>query len=119
MSRWLMCAFVSVFFWGAWALVFAAASGMMSPLMALVLSTAGLLPVIAAQLFSSHVWTGTRIGHGMAWGVLTGLAGALGNAAYSESIVRGGEASIVTPLTAMFPLVTAILAVAFLRERIN
>src|SRR5437763_7945819 len=112
MSRWLACCLGAVILWGIWGLVFSAASGMMSPLMVLVLSTAGLLPVVAVQLFSKGVWKGKRMGRGVAWGLVTGLAGALGNIAFSQAIVQGGEASVITPLTAMFPLVTVILAVA-------
>jgi drug/metabolite transporter (DMT)-like permease len=119
MARWIVFAGISVLFWGAWALTFAAASAMMSPMVALVLSTAGLLPVSTALCFGRNVWRAQHMPRGFGWGMLTGVCGALGNAAYSEAIVRGGEASIVTPLTAMFPLVTLLLALAVLRERIG
>jgi transporter family protein len=119
MARWIVFALLSVVLWGGWAFVFAAASAMMSPLVALVLSTVGLIPVCVALGFSKRTWQARRMTIGFVWGIVTGVCGALGNAAYSEAIVRGGEASIITPLTAMFPLVTLLLALAFLRERIN
>jgi drug/metabolite transporter (DMT)-like permease len=119
MARWIGFAMLSVMLWGVWAVVFAAASAMMSPMVAVVLSTVGLIPVCAALGFSKGTWQARRLSVGFAWGVGTGVCGALGNAAYSEAIARGGEASIVTPLAAMFPLVTLLLALAVLRERIN
>jgi uncharacterized membrane protein len=47
-------------------------------------------------------------------GVFTGL----GMLAYYAALARG-QASIVGPFTALFPLLTVALAFAFLRERIN
>jgi transporter family protein len=43
----------------------------------------------------------------------------VGNIALAAAIAMGAEASIVTPLTAMFPLVTLVLALVFLGERLN
>jgi len=34
-------------------------------------------------------------------------------------LVTGGKASIVAPVTALFPMVTVVLAVIFLRERVG
>jgi drug/metabolite transporter (DMT)-like permease len=49
----------------------------------------------------------------------TGLCGSVGNLAMLLSFTHGGEASTVMPLTGMFPLVTVVLAVILLRERMN
>src|SRR5581483_2646239 len=119
MSRWIVCSLGAVLVWGIWGLVFSMASGMMPPLMVLVIETAGMAPIVAALFFTKNVRKGGRIGRGTAWAVFTGIGGALANVTFSEAIVRGGEASIITPLTAMYPLVTVVLAAAFLRERIN
>jgi len=98
----------------------AAASTMLSPLLVQVVSTIGLLPVaVALLLWSRSIWEGGRLGLGIFWGFLTGVCASVGNIAVSQAIVRGGEASVITPLTAMYPLVTVMLAVLFLRERIN
>jgi transporter family protein len=39
--------------------------------------------------------------------------------AFFHALAIGGRASIVIPVTALFPLVTVILAMAFLRERMG
>lgn len=117
--RWLGACLAAVLVWGIWGLVFASASGMMPPLMVQVLTTVGLTPVAVALFFSRQVTKGKRMGRGVAWGLLTGLCGTVGNVALSQAFALGGEVSIISPLTAMFPLVTLTLAVTFLRERLN
>jgi transporter family protein len=39
--------------------------------------------------------------------------------AYFQAMVKGGKASVVTPVTALFPMVTVLLALVFLKERIG
>ena len=39
--------------------------------------------------------------------------------AYFEAMVKGGKASVVTPVTALFPMVTVVLALVFLKERLG
>jgi drug/metabolite transporter (DMT)-like permease len=39
--------------------------------------------------------------------------------AYYDILQRGGKAATVIPLTALYPMVTVLLAVLFLRERLN
>jgi transporter family protein len=34
-------------------------------------------------------------------------------------MVKGGKASVVTPVTALFPMVTVLLALVFLKERLG
>jgi len=50
---------------------------------------------------------------------LTGILGGVGNMAYFEAMVKGGKASVVTPVTALFPMVTVLLALVFLKERLG
>ena len=119
MSRWLAACVIAIALWGLWGLLFASASGLMSPVQVQVLTTVGLTPVVVGLMFTRAVRRGTHFRRGMTWGLVTGLCGTLGTIFMAAALAMGGEASIVTPLTAMFPLVTAILAVVFLRERLN
>jgi len=50
--------------------------------------------------------------------MLTGLTAALANLAYFSAL-RGGQASIVAPTVALYPVVTFALAILILRERMN
>jgi transporter family protein len=53
--------------------------------------------------------------------LVTGILGGVGNVTFFESLSRGGKASIVvvTPLIALYPVVTVALAVPLLHERIT
>ena len=85
------------------------------------LSTVGLLPVMLALGLWQRTFmaaTGSRWRGGLlalASGVLT----CLGNAAYYDLIGRGAKAATVVPLTALYPVVTVVLALVFLKERFN
>ena len=55
---------------------------------------------------------------GIAYGVLNGILAGLGSLAYFAAMSQG-QASIVGPVTSLFPLVTVVLALLLLKERIN
>ncbi|MDX2024091.1 MAG: DMT family transporter [Deltaproteobacteria bacterium] len=56
---------------------------------------------------------------GVLWALFTGLGGALGTLAILHAFALGGEGSLVTPLCAMYPLVTALGARLVLREKLG
>jgi bacterial/archaeal transporter family protein len=56
--------------------------------------------------------------HGVLFGSLTGLLGALGLVALYLALDRG-KASVVFPLFGLFPVVTAVLSAIFLDERLS
>jgi len=53
----------------------------------------------------------------MAWAAAAGLIVGLGNIAYFRSFEAGGVALEVIPFTALYPVVTVVLALLFLGER--
>ena len=66
-----------------------------------------------------HGAVGPQRHSGIAWAFVTGILGGAGNIAFFRALQSGGKVSIVAPATALFPIVTVILAVTFLRERIS
>src|SRR5580765_3154599 len=50
-------------------------------------------------------------------GLISGLVNGLGNWAVFACLEKGAKASVAIPLTALYPLLTVILATAFLKER--
>jgi transporter family protein len=52
-------------------------------------------------------------------GTLAGFINSLGALYLYKSLQNGAKASIAIPLTALYPLITVLLAVIFLRERLN
>jgi bacterial/archaeal transporter family protein len=81
--------------------------------------TIGLLPLIVLMWGAMRTDVSRRRAAGVRWALLTGILGGLGNVAFFEALVIGGKASIVIPITALYPVVTVALALAFLRERLG
>jgi len=120
MPRWLAFSLLTILVWGAWGVVSKVASDGVDANTNQVFFTFGLLPLIPIVWRSSRVRT-TQAGrrNGIAWAFLTGILGGTGNIAFFHALVIGGRASIVSPATALFPLVTVVLAVTLLHERIG
>jgi drug/metabolite transporter (DMT)-like permease len=119
MPKWVWYSLLAILCQGIWSLLSAMASKSMSPYLVQVLSTAGLIPLALVLAFSRNVRYGKRRWQGMGFAAACGLIGGTGNIALYAALNRGGPASLVFPLTGMFPLVTVILARWLLKERIN
>jgi transporter family protein len=82
------------------------------------LSTVGLLPVLAI-LCARRPIRGDRLAAGLLLAGAAGILTCIGNAAYYDVLHRGYKAVTVVPLTALYPMVTVVLALLFLKERMN
>src|SRR5262249_47919258 len=105
---------------GAWGAVSKVASDGVDADTNQVFFTLGLLPLALAVWCSPRTAArggGKRIGIG--WGFLTGIPGGTGNIAFFSAPSLGGKGSIVSPVTALFPLVTVVLAVTLLHEKLG
>lgn len=122
---WLFYCVFAVLLWGVWGVVSKAAEQELSPATIQVISVVGVLPaglaLLAAPGLRRRPPTARRrsplVGCAFAFGV--GLCGSTGNLAMLLAFQKGGEASTVLPLTGIFPLVTILLAVLLLGERMN
>lgn len=118
LPRWLFWTIVTLLTWGIWAILGKLIGDDLSAEHSQVLSTAGLLPVIVALYFSKEpTVTGNRR-RGVLLALASGIASSLGNIFYYE-LLQSSKAATIIPLTALYPLVTTLLAVAVLRERLN
>src|SRR2546423_9983136 len=120
MPRWLAFSLLTILVWGAWGAVSKVASEGIDADTNQVFFTFGLLPLIALVWRSPRNaagGAGRRIGIG--WAFLTGILGGTGNIAFFHALTMGGKGSVVSPVTALFPLVTVVLAVKLLHERIG
>lgn len=122
LPTWLLWSLATIVFWGTWGLVSKIASGGVDAYVNQLLYTVGLLPllVFVGWTVSKRSAGGTRKGRnrGILWAFLTGILGGLGNIAFFQALVKGGSASVVAPVTALFPVVTVLLALVFLKERL-
>lgn len=88
-----------------------------------LLYTAGLAPLLVFVAFAVHRRESGRSRSGRAagvfWAFLTGILGGIGNIFFFQAMIAGGKASVVAPVTALFPMITVLLALAFLHERLG
>ena len=120
MPRWLAFSLLTILIWGAWGAVSKIASDGVDADTNQVFFTFGLLPL--ALLVGRSPRVGARVEGkrtGIGWAFLTGILGGTGNIAFFHALSLGGKASIVAPVTALFPVVTVILAVTLLHERVG
>lgn len=123
MPLWLLWSLVTIVLWGTWGLVSKIASTGVDEYVNQLLYTAGLLPLMVFVAWTVHRNKAAekREGRsaGVFWAFLTGILGGVGNIAFFEAMVKGGDASVVAPVTALFPMVTVLLALVFLKERLG
>ena len=120
---WLAWSIATIALWGTWGLVSKIASDSVDAYANQLLYTIGLAPLIVyaavtVRSKSNAVNARSRM-RGILWAFATGILGGLGNIAFFQALFRGGKASIVAPVTALFPMVTVRLALIFLRERLG
>jgi bacterial/archaeal transporter family protein len=120
---WLAWSIVTIVLWGTWGLVSKIASAGVDAYVNQLLYTAGLAHLMVFVAITVHKNRGDEGSKsrnaGIFWAFLTGILGGIGNIAFFQAMVKGGKASVVSPVTALFPMVTVLLALIFLRERLG
>lgn len=115
-NRWLVFALMTAMLWGAWATLSKAISDTIDPYTSQLYFSVGLLPM-AFISWRRHGASWRPAPRGAVWALATGLAGGLGNIAFFAALSAGGKAVVVTPITALSPLVTLLLAIMVIREK--
>lgn len=120
LPRWLVFSLLTIVVWGVWGAVSKVSSDAIDADTNQVFFTFGLLPLILLVWRASRAKPrGKNHRAGVGWAFVTGILGGTGNIAFFRALGNGGKASIVAPVTALFPLVTVVLAVTLLGERIG
>jgi len=114
---WLWYALLGIFWWGLWGFLSKIGSSVAGPMQMQILFTLGMIPVAIGMLLQMR-WRIDRDGGGVAYGLLCGIATGLGTLGYYAAL-REQNASVVTPVTGLFPVLTVVLALVVLRERLN
>jgi len=117
MPKWLLHTLLTVLFWGAWGAVSRVLGDSLPGAQSQVISTLGLLPILLVLMLSGHFRADSVRGCALAF--VAGLVGSLGNIAFYGLMSLGEKAVAIVPLTALYPLVTVVLAVALIKERMN
>lgn len=117
MEDWLTASLIAFLLFGLWGFFPKLAVAYISPASAIVYEVAGTVVVGLAAMkivgFRPDVHP-----KGILFAVLTGIAGMSGTLFFFYA-VRTGKASVVACLTALYPLITILLAWLFLRESIS
>lgn len=116
---WLALSLLTILLWGVWGATSKAVSSDIDAYMNQVLFTMGLLPLMLLVLRSRRLAGGSDRKRGIFYAFLTGILGGTGNIAFFKSLTMGGQASVVVPMTAMSPLVTVLMALVVLREKLS
>jgi len=118
MPAWLAYTLLTALLWGVWGFEAKLLVDRASPYASQVLFTFGLVIPLAVVLYSKRRFSGERRARGFSYAFLTGLLGGGGNVAFYMAL-QSGTASTVVPLTSLSPLVTVLVGVVFLKERIS
>jgi transporter family protein len=117
MSTWLALSLAALMLWGLWGVFTKVATQHVGPQAAYLLGIFGYLPVLGILLYETggkipwHPW-------GWAAALAAGMSTAFGLFFFFRALSLGA-ASVVVPLTSLYPVVTVALSWLFLRESLS
>jgi len=117
MNSWVIFAILALLVWGFWGFFPKLATNYISPKSVLVYEVIGAIIVGMAVLFLINFKPEVNA-KGITFAILTGIAGTLGALFFIFAVSRG-ETSVVVTTTALYPLITIILAFLILKEPIT
>ena len=116
-SSWLILSLAVVVMWGAWAFLVKLASQHLSWQEIFILSNlVFFLFTLGLLLYVKPSFAGSS--QAVFYALLAGTIGSLGTISFYTALSLG-KASIIVPLTALYPVVTVILSVLFLHETLT
>jgi uncharacterized membrane protein len=116
--KWFWYSMLAILSWAAWAIVSKIASRELPASTVQFLYPWGALPVMLA-LLKARQFKLEKNPKGIVYSLLNGLLGVLGNVAFLAAYRSGGNTPAVTATTALYPMVTVLLALLILRERLS
>jgi uncharacterized membrane protein len=119
MPRWLRWSLLALLSWGVWALMAKLIGDRLSGAQNQALSTLGILPIMLVLGVSRKSSAMGNRRRGILYALAGGAVSCIGNVFYYDLFSRGGQAAMIVPLTALYPLATIFLAMVLLRERLN
>jgi len=117
-ARWLWYSVLCVLCWGGWALLSKLGSREIPPDTMQFLFTIGALPVGVGLLLARHLKL-EKSKKGIFFAVLNGILSAVGGLTLFAAYHTNGNTSLITVATSLYPMITVVLAVMILRERLT
>ena len=115
-ARWFWYSMACVLCWGGWALLSKLGSREIPPETMQFLFTVGTVPVCIALLIARRFKL-EKSPKGISYAVLNGVLAGVGGLALFAAYHTNSNTSLVTAATALYPMVTVVLAILILRER--
>jgi transporter family protein len=116
-APWLWLSLLTLVFWGTLGVVQKLATNLISAESALVWSVVGFMllqPILYSGPSPFH-YTSAALG----WALLNGVFNGLGAWTLMAAMAAGGKASLVMPISAMYPLLVVLVAPAIFHESIT
>ncbi|MBI2545690.1 DMT family transporter [Candidatus Woesearchaeota archaeon] len=117
MKDWIIFSLVAMVLWGLWAFLPKLASAYIDPRSILVYDVIGTFIVGVVVFFIVQFKPAFHM-QGTTLGILTGIAGTLGLLFFLFALQRGATSLVVTT-TALYPVVTILLASILLKEPVT
>jgi transporter family protein len=117
LKLWYVYAVLTVITWGLWGVFSKLASNYSKPRQALLFQTIGVLAfaIVVLVIEKFHFeWSAP----GFTWAALGGFFAFVGFLTFFAAL-EDGKASTVVTLSALYPLVTILISIAFLHEKLN
>jgi transporter family protein len=118
MPAWLVLSIATFVLWGLWGFFAKIASDTIDAKSAAVMQAVGALVItlgLAASMRFKLEWHAS----GTTAALFAGFALMIGIIAFTGALGNGGKASIVVPITALYPIVAIALGVTFLSESVS
>jgi transporter family protein len=114
---WFVYALLTVVTWGLWGVFSKLASNYSKPRQALLFQTVGVLAFTVIVLFIEKFRIEWNVA-GFSWAALGGFFAFIGFLTFFAALEKGNASTVVT-LSALYPLVTILISIALLHERLT
>lgn len=115
---WLVQCLACLLLWGIWGFLSKVLADQVGAVAAQILYTAGMLPVVLVAAWTAGGRALVANSRALLYALLNGSLSAAGTLAFFGALAKG-PASVVSPMIAVYPLVTICLVVLHLGERIS
>lgn len=110
---------VAILSWGIWGILNKVSQSYIPPLQAALFGALANLVTVAAFILASSPSQPVQLNFsGIGFATAAGILGALANCAYLYALISGG-AGVVTGLTSVYPVITALISFLILGESLH
>ena len=117
MDGWILPAIAALVLWGIVGILQKLGSNRLGADALLLWVSVGYVAMLPVVLWRSGSWPAAA--HAWLLGIVAGSVNGLGTWLLFRSLEHGAKASVAVPLTALYPMVTVVLAFVFLDERLS